>query len=203
MSTDENLRDALHHLDTAIHRLTGVRTTIHDGRTLTAPCLYVQMQQAVHESKRGVSPGAFNSSAPAWLETIDWITTVDTTVRAWATPEQGHILSLLAGLAHRPWRPQDTGQARQITNTIHGWVRAAETILAGGPRMEVREPCPECGERYVYRRDGLGETIRADVLHIDAEGCHCAVCGTHWPPDQLAFLARLIGAPDVTEQSGA
>lgn len=201
MSTDHDtyLPGAVQALDDAIHALTRVQTTrLEDGRVFTAPNLYVQMRQAVAGQQNGAdSKTMFRSTPSAWTSGLDWVVEVDRSVKEWAHPKLGHTLSLLAGLPVGRFRPQDVPVLQDWARIVLGWVSSAEELLSGGCRMEVKAPCPACGERFVWRRDGLGESVKQAALMVTTTSCRCQACGTVWPPSHFEFLAATLGCERI------
>lgn len=60
--------------------------------------------------------------------------------------------------------------------------------------LVISSPCPSCGEAFVHELDDLGENVRHRVLRVHPRyGATCRACGSHWEPDELLFLAGLLG----------
>ena len=204
---EQQLPDVVQDLDDAVYQLTKIQTTRVQGRAFTAPSLWVQMQQAVHGTQTG--PGnktTFRSTSPAWLEGIDWCRRVETKVREWLPNHEGHTLTLLTVLPEQKWPPHMVNEVSKIAKTVHAWARQAEALLSGEGEMEVKNSCPECGERYMYRpgpESDKGEptTIRTPALVVSSRGARCRWCGTEWGPEMLEWLARLVGAEPVDESA--
>ena len=206
---DQQLPAAVQDLDDAVYQLTKTQITSVQGRVFTAPSLWVQMQQAVHGTQNGAGgKTVFRSSSPAWLEGIDWCRRVDTKVREWLPHHDGHTLTVMTALPEQKWPPHMTTDVSKMAKTINAWTRQAEALLSGEGEMEVKNACPECGERYIYRpgpESDKGEptTIRTPALVVNSRGARCRWCSTEWGPELLEWLARLVGAEPVDESSQA
>lgn len=201
--TERELPAMVQDLDDAVYALTKVQThRLEDGGVFTSPSLYVQMQQAVHGVVNGSSGvTAFRSKPPLWIDGIDWIYRIEKKVREWLPNQDGHTLTLLLALPEHNWTPSQVDEVGQIAHTIRGWVRQAETMLSGESEMEVRKPCPECGQKYVYRH-AAGETVRQPALTVSTRGARCRHCGEEWDAKHLEFLARLLGEESVEVKFG-
>jgi hypothetical protein len=84
---------------------------------------------------------------------------------------------------------------RRLLRPIQRWVMAATELLAETPKVFLDVPCPSCGARFAYRRNGSGELVRTRALRVDEDGCTCLACSASWPPDRFEWLARLLGCP--------
>lgn len=203
--TENNERELpamIHDLDDAIFDLTKVQTyRQEDGTVFTSPSLYVQMQQSVNGVVNGSSGvTSFRSKAPLWIDGIDWIYRIEKKVREWLPHMDGHTLTLLLALPEHKWTPSQAGDVAEIAHTIRGWVRSAQAMLSGESEMEVvKKPCPECGQKYIYRH-AAGENIKLPALTISTKGARCRHCGEEWGPELLEFLARLLGEDSVDEK---
>ena len=188
-------------LDDAVYDLTKVQTHRQDdGGTFTSPSLYVQMQEAVHGVVNGSSGvTAFRSKPPLWIDGIDWIYRIEKKVREWLPNQYGHTLTLLLALPEHNWTPSQVDEVGQIAHTIRGWVKQAEAMLGEESTLEVKKPCPECGQRYIYRTHA-GETIRQPALTVSTKGARCLHCGHEWGSEYLEFLATLLGEESVDEK---
>lgn len=63
--------------------------------------------------------------------------------------------------------------------------------------VSLHVPCPRCGEKFAYHRDGTGERVRVHALRVSETGCRCLECQAYWPPERFGLLARLLGCDGV------
>ncbi|WP_064442605.1 DUF7341 domain-containing protein [Hoyosella altamirensis] len=189
---DENLLHARRVLDDAVHDLCSVQTLTVNGDRFTAPCLYVQLCEAVvAPPNRPDGPGG-RASENLWLAAADLRHEIDSSVTAWIG-RRGHTMSLLQDLTVAKWRPQDSAMLMTWAAQVAVWADKISELLDGSGHAEVKAPCPECGIRYVWQhRDG--EDVKTPALHINTKrGCTCLSCKSHWPPSHFEHLALVLG----------
>lgn len=198
---ERELPAMIQELDDCVHDLTKVQTIrMEDGGIFTSPSLYVQMQQAVQGAVGGANGAAeFRSKPPLWIDGIDWIYRIEKKVREWLPNQDGHTLTLLLALPEHKWTPSQAKDVADMAHTIRGWVRSAETMLGEESQLEVKKPCPECDQKYIYRTHA-GETIRQPALTVSTKGARCRHCGMEWGQEHIEFLARLLGEDSVDEK---
>ena len=199
--TERELPALVQDLDDAVHDLTKVQTHRQDdGGIFTSPSLYVQMQQAVQGAVGGaVGASEFRSKPPLWVDGIDWIYRIEKKVREWLPGQDGHTLTLLLALPEHKWTPEQAKDVGEIAHTIRGWTLQAEAMLGEESTLEVKKPCPECDQRYIYRTHA-GETIRQPALTVTTKGARCRHCGQEWGSGHIEFLARLLGEQSVEDK---
>jgi hypothetical protein len=115
-------------------------------------------------------------------------------VSSWE-PHGKSTIDRLHALAGRGRRPQDCALIDGYCARLQRWVMAATELLAETPKVFLDVPCPSCGARFAYRRNGSGELVRTRALRVDEDGCTCLACSASWPPDRFEWLARLLGCP--------
>lgn len=98
----------------------------------------------------------------------------------------------------------------RMVTTAYGllasWVDRVEAFFNPPSSVEIPEPCPACGARYVERfKDG--QMIRSNALNLHRERAtgrtteaKCSACGAAWAPNQFEFLAELVGATPAVLQ---
>ncbi|MET8314828.1 hypothetical protein ABZU78_11975 [Rhodococcus erythropolis] len=187
---------ALRNLDDAISSLVApkVRTHRAEGisRIITKPSIYSEMVENTQGQQGTSHGGVARSMPPLWVDGVDWINKVDSTVHQW-WPETGNTLSRLEALNKASWRPQDSNFLDDVSKMINDWVSTAESLLDGGrDHFTLTAPCPACGEKWTYRRDALGENVRVPVLNVSNMGCSCQACGHHWGFEYFTHLAKVI-----------
>lgn len=191
------LHDAVAQLDAAVDRLFGPRQTEH-GPTAS---LWAQMVDSTGDRPNTGRGGKRAAGAPAWVDAIDWCTTVERTVREWCGIHDDPQTLLEPLCDPRAWRPQDATIAADHAKTIHAWCRKAERLLDNYSVMEVQAPCPECGRAYFHDTNIYGEHVRKPALEITTAECACNICGTTWPPERFELLAQVLGCTPITKQT--
>ena len=192
----EYLPAALRHLDDAISALTAPKARAHNAagrsRIITKPSIYAEMLENLQGQQGTSFGGVARSMPPLWVDGVDWINKVDSTVHQW-WPEQGDTLSRLEAFNRASWRPQDTNFLDGAASMINNWVSAAESLLDGGrDHFTLNAACPACAEHWVYRKDALGENVRVPALNVSNMGCSCQACGHHWGFEYFTHLAKVI-----------
>lgn len=193
---DEYLPSALRNLDDAISSLTAPKVRTHKtegiSRIITKPSIYAEMLDNIQGQQGTSFGGVARSMPPLWVDGVDWINKVDSTVQEW-WPSTGDTLSRLEAFHKASWRPQDSNFLDGASEMINDWVTAAESLLDGGrDHFTLNAPCPTCGEAWVYRKDALGENVRAPALNVSNMGCNCLACGHHWGFEYFTHLAKVI-----------
>lgn len=190
------LPGALQELDDAIHRMTAPHTRVHrtdtTSKIISKPSLYAEMLASVQGAQGSALGGVARSMPPVWLDGVDWIKKVDSSVKEW-WPSKGNTVSRLEELVKAGWRPQDTEQVQHMADSLTRWALEAESLLDGGrDSFALSAPCPACGESWVYKRDALGENVRVATLTVTGLGCNCLSCGHHWGMEYFTHLAAVI-----------
>ncbi len=130
------------------------------------------------------------------MDVLALLCEIDTTVGRWE-PHGKTTLDRLHQLPALGWRPQDCGLIDDYCGQLERWTLAATELLAESIRVFLQEPCPRCGQRFTYRRDSAGESVRVRTLRVSETGCKCQGCGAFWEPTQFEWLARLLGCPPL------
>ena len=92
-------------------------------------------------------------------------------------------------------RPQDCELLDGYTDRLQRWSLTGTELLGAAPRVFLRVPCPQCGARFAYRRDGAEERVRTWALRVSETGCERGAWGAFWGPGMFEWLARLMGCP--------
>lgn len=192
--SDGNIRAAHNRLRHAINRLCAPNLAHHQNRTVTAPSLYDQLCADL-AGTQGDNKTPAKSLPPIWIDAAQLKQTIDHQTAHWVKrPKDVATPTRLKALADQTWRPQDTEHVNDIGNTIDRWATSITSLLDPQSVKHISAPCPSCGRRTVYRRDGAGETIRQPALRIVTnQGCTCLHCDAHWAPDKYLFLCKLLG----------
>lgn len=208
--SDIPFHDAHNQFDTAAGQLIGMRwATIHrcnnpehrpdchcagTSRTWQPP-LYTQIRDDVDGLAGTEGKGKSESRPPLWIDGIDWLKRVDTTITAWTPNMHGGTVARLDDLTRHPFGPDDTPWLTKAAAKLQELAQKGEVLLQGEEtrRFDVVAPCPQCGKRTVYRKDSGGDHVRQTALQLTIHGCACIACGTWWDRDHLNFLAEVIG----------
>ncbi|OCH80190.1 hypothetical protein [Gordonia sp. UCD-TK1] len=210
MTDTAPFHDAYNQFDNAIHTLIGLRwTTVHhctgtnhkpdcscNGTTNACqPSLYTQIRDDIEGLNGGAGRGKSESRPPLWVDGIDWLKKVDTLTDTLAPGGTGGVVARLDDLTRHSFGPDDTSWLQKSTKQVKAIVVEGNTLLQGEEirRFDVVAPCPQCGERTVYRKDSGGDWVRQTALQLTIHGCMCVACGTWWDRDHLNFLAEVIG----------
>ncbi|GAA5087186.1 DUF7341 domain-containing protein [Nocardia iowensis] len=190
-------------LDDAVHALIGHRLRSHtdtDGETRSgySESVYDEIRAELAARQGGGGTLRPRSLPPAWVEGLDWLTDIDTTVAVWR-PDAGHDngqtetvrrLNLLAAAA---WAPEYHGLVGEWIAQLWRWAEAGKGLLEPVHRWELVAACPACEVRTVHRPDAAGELVRQAALQITADGCICQACRTSWAPTHYRLLAAALG----------
>jgi hypothetical protein len=160
--------------------------------------LYDRVRRELTGGRNGVrgrrAPG---SRVPLRADVLNWLTEVDQTARVWEPGGKGTVDRLHA-LRGRQWGPDQTGEMTRRARVLERWAQAAIDLIEHSPVLHLPFPCPACGAHWARRRDTGGDLVRTRPLRVSESGCTCTACGAGWPPEQLEFLARLLGCEPVT-----
>ncbi|MBF6062827.1 hypothetical protein IU500_13400 [Nocardia terpenica] len=199
-------------LEDAVHALIGLRAHTHtdcDGETRSGYRQSVYDELRAELAARLGDGGTLRprSLPPAWIDALDWLTDIDTTVAAWhpdAGPDNGQpdTVRRLNHLAAAVWSAADHEQLHDWIATLQRWTSTGHALLEPVRRWELVAACPACGVRTVHRPDTSGELVRQAALQITADGCICLSCRTTWAPTHYRILAAALGCrmpPGVLE----
>ena len=165
-----------------------------NGQVRVAPSLFDQLRSETAASSQGLASrqGHAKSSPPIWIDAVTLLGEIGDAVGAWSPA--GTTADRLRELAGRRWRPQDVHGILQIIAACKGWQLNIEALLDPGSVKTISAPCPACGSKTVYRRNGSGEMVRQPALRLITEvGCTCQSCRAHWSPSLYMHLCRLLG----------
>lgn len=88
----------------------------------------------------------------------------------------------------------DIESLRKILVQLQSVIKAIQNLLDPPRRLHVAAACPACGARTVFRPDESGELVQQAALSVDGiAGCVCLSCHHSWAPNQLEFLATVLG----------
>jgi len=178
--------------DNSVHALADPVPVWDHGVCRWSDSLYVRLRGAITARTAGRRRVMAGSRAPCRTDVLVWLIEVDSTVAGWEPDSKGDTVERLHQLSARGFRPQDCGLIDDYCGQIERWVIGAAELL--GDRqvaVALRLPCPACGARWTYRRNG-SEQIRSWALKVSESGCSCSGCQAFWPPDRFEFLAQLL-----------
>jgi len=157
--------------------------------------LYLRLRDSLKGSKQVGRRQVPDSRLPCRTDILTLVIDIDMTVAEWQ-PEGDGALDRLERLRQHSWAPADCELLDGYHLQLERWALAAVEFLGDKPpTVSLRLPCPSCGRRFYYRRNQAGENVRSWCLQVSEEGCRCQVCKAAWLPEQLEFLARLLGLP--------
>lgn len=157
------------------------------------PSLYQQVADAV-QAHRGGSGGGWSQQLPFWADAMVLLDRIDSeVVRMWPHPHRwsGWTVQRLQVLREQKWRPQDCGLMLTYAAKLDEFAKRSEALFAPKP-IPLPDPCPECGEKTVYR-DQDGEEVRSPALQITENGATCGACRANWPVERLELLGKILG----------
>jgi hypothetical protein len=156
------------------------------------PSLYQQVIEAV-QSRRAGAGGKWAGQFPFWADALVLLQEIDYEVRKMHFAPHGWdgwTTQRLAVLRARKWRPQDCDVILRYAEMLDGFAKRAEGLFAPKP-IPLPDPCPECGEKTVYRKQD-GEEVRTPALQIDENGATCGACKANWPVEYLQILGKIL-----------
>lgn len=191
------------------------------------PSVYDEMRSDLAGRQGTSTGGVARSLPPVWVDGLDWLAEVDRRVAWWTEQfgldgEQGRVdvvhygiifdtagttAARLRNFAEYQW-PDDQiwlMYGGLIARELEGWKAKADQLVEDVQlrKLEVTAPCPQCGERYVYRKDSAGEVVRQAALQMTLDGCKCLSCNDLWAQDKLLTLSRVIDYEAAPEQAPA
>lgn len=200
----ENVDYINQELGRAADDLIATRTILQlrDDGTITKhirPSRYTELSS--DEATKAAGTGTSNKSKPtAWIDALDWIRRVDTTVAEWVgDPTPGNTPDRLLALVSLDYRPQDIPKLESWTIQIERWITQADELLDPPKehKFELVAACPACQVSTIYRPDSTGEMVRQAALQITGKGCVCQHCKTTWTPELYEHLGRVLGCKPI------
>jgi hypothetical protein len=213
--SDGELPAARRELEDAVAALTEPRSQYIDGRLEWTDSLYIQLQESL-PGNQGAGQGQARSLPPAWLDAMETLHQIDSTVSAWQkdpgtfdgdltpghppTPETVRRLRLIL---NRQWRPQDCDFIEQIVTVVKEWVADIEVLFVNEPVRALWAAsgggfaaCPHCDKTMAKKRDRCGEMVQYPALQVLADGStRCMACKTSWGPQLAMWVCRQLGYP--------
>lgn len=197
-----SLRDNIHQL------IRPHMTKRPDGKIVTRPALLDQLSEAVHTSKGGRRDTS-ETPLPINAAAIELWRALDTQARREEQDRTGRPRGHLGGIISR-WESET--RAEWVQHLEHATLDIIDQIsdLLDPPpkRRKLREPCPACGERWVYdKATGDRDACLTAGTH-DSEGAMrqpadydvaCAACGAEWRGKQLTWVLQVISDTPIKE----
>jgi len=188
------LQLAKNRLTDAIDKLIKPRpTTTSNGNISYLPSRYDTLRDAVgSRPTSGEHSPSTRAGLPVWLDAMTLVTDIQTLVNALPIDTPNTVLRLRA-LEHRRWRPQDTRDILEHAAKLERFTVLIDHLFAPKPRY-LPDPCPHCDATHAERIID-DQHIKTPALAITDTGATCGACGDTWPPDELPFLAAVLGYP--------
>lgn len=175
-----------------VHSLVDEIPVWEQGIARWSESVYARLRGAL-VARTARSRAVAGSRLPCRVDVLTLLVEIDRVASEWEPDGKGTV-ERLRQLAAHGWRPQDCELIDGYCGQIERWgVAAAELLGDRAPAVALRLPCPSCGEQFVYRRSGGGESVRSWALRVSETGCECSVCRAFWGPDQFEWLAKLLG----------
>jgi len=198
-----------------VHVLTRThKTTIeHDDGTRTYVdelSLLEQLRDAF--TGKGSGNVGNQTSAPISTNAFDlWQEIAKTTLNHWPGYGRPHLartplpqrIQQWAAVAVNSNNPEDE---KTLNKYVTRWIREIQSLFE--PSIDLAAPCPECGESFLWRYDGV-ENVKKRCLTYNQHRATCISCGQTWEGKaSMVNLARIIndnqpinGAPTHTTQT--
>lgn len=193
--TDPSLPDAKRQFATAVTALLDPRPAAFRDRTVWIDPVYLELRKAIYGTKQGTSGRVAQSSPPLWVDGVDLLTTIDSTVKGWERhgggPSPYATVNRLRAMLTRGWRPQDATAVIVMADTVTGWTGHYYALTEPKPK-HLPNPCPHCSSHHAYRKVD-GERVRVPALQVTTERCICLVCRKQWPAAMFGLLAAQLG----------
>lgn len=195
-STSEPLALARRRFTDAVGALVDPQPVWVAGACRWLPPVYVRVRDELQpRNKPGGRRRVPDSRLPCRTDALVLVIDIDMTAAEWQ-PKGDGTMDRLNRLRERSWAPEDCELLDGFHDQLARWaVTAAELLGDSTPTVALRLPCPSCGTRFAYRRNGVGEPVRVWALQVSEHGCRCQACRAEWQPEQFEFLARLLGLP--------
>jgi hypothetical protein len=177
---------------------TTVVQILDDGSSIrvTGASLLDQLYEAIATgSEKGKGGAFFGSKMPISVAAMDLWQEVCRFIGARTLEGCIHQLKAMAfwvdAMTDVDALAKEVAEVQSITLSIR-------SLLDPPRRLHVAAECPACHVRMVFRRDETGELVQVATLTLDgSNGCTCLNCGANWKPNQLEFLAGVLGCDPV------
>jgi hypothetical protein len=189
----EPLQLARKRLTDAIADLIDPRPVGIEGTISYQPSRYDVLRDAVTGRPTSTPRHHQLATTPGWLEAMTLASDIQSAIGAMPIDTTLTVLRLRA-LERRRWRPQDTHEILDHANRIAHFATLIDALFAPRPRYLAGDACPHCGATHAARHVD-DQTIKTPALAITDTGAACGACGDTWAPEQLPFLAGLLGYP--------
>lgn len=192
-----------------IHQLIRAHLTKRpDGKIVRQDSLLDQLASAVHTSKGGRRDTS-ETPLPINAAAIELWKSLDTQVRREEADRTGRPSGTLGGLIAGWENEQRTEWVQHLEHATLDLIDQINELLDPPPkRRKLREPCPACGEQWVYdRATGDRDPCLTAGTH-DEEGAMrqpadydvaCAACGAEWRGENLTWVLQVISDTPLSE----
>lgn len=201
-----------------VHDLTrDHKTTIeHDDGTrsyVDELSLLAQLQDAITGKSSGGGGSSSRDRAPISLKAVDlWQEIAETTLQYWPGYGRPHLARTPLSGRIQQWaavavNSNDPEDEKNLNKYASRWIKEIQALFE--PSIDLAAPCPECGESFLWRYDGV-ENVKKRTLTYNQHRATCINCGTTWEGKaSMVNLARIIndnqpinGTPAHTSQTG-
>ena len=183
-----------------LHQLTRThKTTIeNDDGTRTYVDVYSyldQLQQAI-TNNRGTGGSGSQTTSPISLKAVDlWQSIAKVTLEHWPGRGRPHLARTPLDRRIQQWaatavNSNDKADEETLNAYLRHWVHQIQQLFE--PSVELAAPCPECGESFIWRHDGV-ENVKKRTLTYNQHRATCNNCGQTWEGQaSMVNLARII-----------
>lgn len=202
-----------------LHQLTRThKTTIeNDDGTRTYVDVYSyleQLQGAINGASSGGGGSSSRARTPISLKALDlWQSIAETTLEHWPGKGRPHLARTPLDRRIKQWashavNSNDKQDEETLNAYLRHWVHQIQQLFE--PSVELAAPCPDCGESYIWRYDGV-ENVKKRSLTYNQYRAWCNQCGQIWEGKaSMTNLSKILhngqpinGSPTHTTQTGA
>ena len=167
-----------------------------DGVCRWEPAVYDRLRASLRGQPAGSSRTMPGSRLPCRSAILSLLVEIDSAVAGWESGEKNTV-ERLRTVAAADRAPDAVAEIDSYTQRIESWATRAAELLGDRAGVDLRYPCPQCGRKFYYRRNGSGEHVRTWTLQVSELGALCRACDATWTVEQFPFLARLLDCPEL------
>lgn len=201
-----------------VHEFTRThKTTVeNDDGTKTYVDVYShldQLQDAINGASSGGGGSSSRDRAPVSLKAVDlWRSIVAVVNEYWPGRGRPHLARTPLHQRIQQWaaaavNSNDHTDDEKLHDHLRHWISQIQGLFE--PSVELAAPCPECGESFMWRHDGV-ENVKKRTLTYNQHRAWCNNCEQTWEGKaSMANLARILhgnqplnGTPAHTSETG-
>lgn len=154
-----------------------------------------QLQDAI-TNNRGTGGSGSQTTSPISLKAVDlWQSIAKVTLEHWPRRGRPHLARTPLDRRIQQWaatavNSNDKADEETLNAYLRHWVHQIQQLFE--PSVELAAPCPECGESFIWRHDGV-ENVKKRTLTYNQHRATCNNCGQTWEGQaSMVNLARII-----------